>query len=160
MRVGEHLLERRAVVPRSLPEVFAFFSDARNLERITPDGLSLEIVEVPDRLVVGSRIRYRLRLGRLSLGWRTLISVWEPPHRFVDVQERGPYALWEHEHRFLSLGEETEMVDRVRYRLPLWPLGEIAHPLVRRRLEAIFDFRAQSLRELFAGPDGESGSSW
>lgn len=137
-------------MPRPLPEVFAFFSDARNLERITPEGLSFEILEVPARLAAGARIRYRLRLGGLPFEWRTLISVWEPPHRFVDVQEKGPYALWEHEHRFRASGAETEMVDRVRYRLPLWPLGEIGHPLVRRRLETIFDFRAESLRELFA----------
>jgi hypothetical protein len=35
------------------------------------------------------------------------------------------------------------MRDTVRYALPLWPLGELAHALVvRRDHAAIFDFRA------------------
>jgi ligand-binding SRPBCC domain-containing protein len=44
------------------------------------------------------------------------------------------------------------MRDRVEYELPLGPLGRIAHTLfVRRQLEAIFDFRARAIAELFSG---------
>ena len=38
------------------------------------------------------------------------------------------------------------MRDTVRYALPYWPLGEVAHALlVRRDLEAIFDFRRREV---------------
>ena len=63
--------------------------------------------------------------------------------RFVDAQLSGPYALWHHTHEFAADGHDgTVMRDVVRYALPLWPLGELAHALVvRRDLERIFDYR-------------------
>ena len=42
----------------------------------------------------------------------------------------------------------TLMRDTVRYALPLWPLGELALPLVRRDLRRIFDFRRDSVGAL------------
>jgi len=78
----------------------------------------------------------------VRLRWLTRIEDWEPGRRFVDRQLRGPYALWHHTHTFEPHPEGTLMRDRVRYRLPLGPLGAIAHvALVRRDLDAIFDFR-------------------
>ena len=79
--------------------------------------------------------------------WRTRIEAWEPPHRFVDVQLSGPYSLWEHTHEFEADGEEATLIrDRVRYALPLGPLGELAHRLfVRRDVERIFDFRREAV---------------
>jgi hypothetical protein len=43
------------------------------------------------------------------------------------------------------------MRDTVRYRAGLWPLGELAMPLVRRDLDAIFDFRREAVARLL-GP--------
>jgi hypothetical protein len=40
------------------------------------------------------------------------------------------------------------MRDTVRYRPGLWPLGELALPLVRRDLRAIFDFRRDAVDRL------------
>ena len=81
--------------------------------------------------------------------WRTRITAWEPETRFVDVQERGPYALWEHHHHFIALGEGVRVIDRVRYALPLGPIGRVAHALaVRASLSGIFDYRYERVREL------------
>jgi hypothetical protein len=79
----------------------------------------------------------------LPLRWRTRIEAWEPPVRFVDVQLRGPYSRWEHTHTFQADGANAVLIgDRVRYVLPLGPLGEIAHAaLVKRDLKRIFDYR-------------------
>jgi ligand-binding SRPBCC domain-containing protein len=101
----------------------------------------------------GALIEYRLRLHGVPVRWRTRIEVWDPPRRFVDAQLRGPYTFWEHTHRFAPAGPDAvQMTDRVRYSLPLGPLGELAHRLlVRRDLERIFDYRRDAVAELLGG---------
>jgi ligand-binding SRPBCC domain-containing protein len=148
----EHLLETTIELPLPCEEAFEFFADAANLERITPPELHFRFVTpLPVDMRVGALIEYRLRLLGVPFGWTTCISVWDPPRRFVDEQLRGPYALWEHSHSFTETGAgarpRTRIADRVRYRLPLSPLGDVAHALVRRRLERIFAFREEAVRE-------------
>jgi ligand-binding SRPBCC domain-containing protein len=142
-----HVLERAQLVPRPRSEVFAFFADARNLEAITPPWLSFH-VSTPGEIAMteGTLIGYRLRLHGVPLRWRTRIDVWEPDARFVDRQLRGPYRLWEHTHTFEPHVDGTLMRDRVRYALPLGPLGRAAHALlVRRDLARIFDYRRDEI---------------
>lgn len=141
MRV--HVLEREQVLPRPPSEAWEFFQDAYNLEEITPPFLGFEVLTPrPIEMRLGTLIEYELRLHGVRLRWLTRIEDWEPGRRLVDRQLRGPYALWHHTHTFEPHPEGTLMRDRVRYRLPLGPLGAIAHvALVRHDLDAIFDFR-------------------
>lgn len=134
--------------------VFAFFADAGNLERITPPQLNFHIVTPqPIEMRPGTLIDYRLRLRGFPITWRTEISIWEPPHRFVDRQLSGPYKQWIHTHTFTGLGpSETLIEDEVRYRLPFEPLGDAAHFIVRRELEKIFDFRQKEVGRLMQKP--------
>ncbi len=140
---------RRSQRLRGRPEaVFAFFADARNLEAITPPLLRFRVVTpAPIEMRVGTLIQYRLRLRGIPVNWLTTIQAWAPPHRFVDVQLRGPYALWHHTHELAPDGDEhVVMHDTVRYAIGFGPLGELAHRLlVRRDLEAIFDFRRDAV---------------
>lgn len=148
-----HTLRRAQRLPGSPAEVFAFFADARNLEAITPPLLRFRVLTPdPVRMAPGALIRYRLRVRGVPVGWLTAIREWDPPHRFVDEQRRGPYALWHHTHSFEALGDQsTLMRDVVRYALPLGPLGELAHRLfVARDIEAIFDYRERRVAELWA----------
>lgn len=147
-----HTLEIAVLLPKPIEEVFAFFADAANLERLTPPELRFEILTpLPIALQSGTEIRYRLRLFGVPFGWRTCISVWDPPNGFVDQQESGPYKLWHHTHSFEAVDEGTLMRDRVRYALPLAPFGEVAHPIVRRQLDRIFSYRTETLLGLFGG---------
>jgi ligand-binding SRPBCC domain-containing protein len=150
MRVYEIYQEQ--FVARPVEEVFGFFSDAHNLEQITPAWMNFHIVTPPPiELRAGATIEYRLRWRGISLRWVSEIPVWEPPRRFVDVQVRGPYAHWRHTHDFEPAEGGTLLRDRVEYALPLGPLGRLAHWLaVRRNLEAIFAYRAQRVAELLA----------
>jgi ligand-binding SRPBCC domain-containing protein len=130
--------------------VFAFFADAGNLELITPPWLKFHIATPrPIEMTEGTRIAYRIRWHFVRLRWESEIVEWDPPRRFIDVQIRGPCAMWRHTHEFAPVNGGTRVVDVVRYRLPLGPLGAVAHQLkVRRDLETIFDYRAQRIREL------------
>lgn len=151
-----HILERSQVVPLPRAEVFSFFADPRNLEVITPSFLRFSILPpVPGWLDVDSRIDYQLSLFGVPFRWRTRIAAWKPGFRFVDVQERGPYALWHHTHTFEDEGGATRVSDRVEYRLPLGPLGDVAHPiLVRRTLARIFDHRQDRVAALLGAAPG------
>jgi len=148
-----HTLQREQRIERPPQEVFGFFGDAFNLEPLTPPLLRFEVLTpAPIAMAVGARIRYRLRLHGIPVRWLTEIREWSPPERFVDEQVRGPYGLWHHTHEFAALADgATAMRDTVRYRPALWPLGELAMPLVRRDLEAIFDFRRDAVARLL-GP--------
>jgi ligand-binding SRPBCC domain-containing protein len=142
------VLERTQVVPRPIDEAFRFFSDPRNLERLTPAFLQFKFLSPPPETVqAGSEIDYQIRLYGVPVHWRTRIEVVDAPHKFVDVQEKGPYALWRHSHSFRDLGDgTTEMKDRVEYAMPLGPLGEIAYRLfVARSLAQIFEYREREL---------------
>jgi ligand-binding SRPBCC domain-containing protein len=89
-----HTLEREQRVALPIDQAFAFYGDARNLERITPPLLRFEVTTPkPIEMGVGTLIEYRLRLHGVPVRWRTRIEAWEPPKRFVDVQVKGPYSL-------------------------------------------------------------------
>ncbi len=152
--VPEFLLERRLFLPRSPEEVFPFFADARNLEAITPPWLEFRILTPdPIEMRAGARIDYRLRLHGIPLRWRTEITVWEPPHRFVDEQIRGPYRRWVHEHTFTECPGGCEMRDRVRYAVPG---GRWVHALfVKKEVGRIFDHRSRFLERQFGRRDGK-----
>ncbi len=141
-------LEREQRLPGPPEQVFPFFADARNLEAITPPLLRFVVVTPePIAMRVGTLIQYRLRLHGVPVSWLTSIQAWEPPHRFVDVQVRGPYALWHHTHTFAPDGDGgTVMRDVVRYAIGFGPLGELADRLlVQRDLDAIFAFRRDAV---------------
>jgi ligand-binding SRPBCC domain-containing protein len=142
-----HQLCRTPLVGRALPEVFAFFADAANLEALTPPFLRFRILTpMPVEMRPGARLDYRLSLFGLSIRWRTRITEWKVHERFVDEQESGPYALWRHTHSFEARGDATLMRDQVDYAMPLGPLGAAARALfVRRTLDRIFDFRRDAI---------------
>jgi len=144
-----HRLEREQSLPHPVEDVFAFFADARNLERLTPPLLRFEVLTPgPIEMRPGALIEYRLRLHGVGVDWLTRIEEWEPGVRFVDMQLAGPYRLWHHTHTFERCGSGTLMRDTVRYALPAWPLGELARSLVARDLDRIFAFRRDNVVRL------------
>jgi len=141
--------ELELATPRE--ETFAFFAEARNLEAITPPFLRFEVLTPPPiAMKEGALIDYQLRLHGIPLRWRTRIAAWEPPHRFVDEQLRGPYRRWEHEHTFEATEVGTRLRDRVRYSvLGGWLVDRL---LVRRDVARIFRYRKARLQALLEAP--------
>ena len=146
-------LYSRQHVPATLDEVWAFFSDARNLLAVTPPHLNLKVTnEVWGQTVyAGQVMTYKVKpLLGIPLSWMTEITHVEEKSYFVDEQRKGPYKLWHHQHHFRAVEGGVEMTDLVHYRLPFGPLGSIAHGLiVKEELEKIFTYRYQKIVELF-----------
>jgi ligand-binding SRPBCC domain-containing protein len=151
MLTPRYQLHREQLIARPLDEVFAFFANAGNLERITPTFLHFRILPpLPISMEAGAAIAYRLRLFGVSFDWLTHIVLFEPERRFIDRQIAGPYRLWHHLHEFQAVKGGTLMRDVVDYELPLGPLGVLAHGLwVRRTLDRIFDYRRDQVAAIF-----------
>ena len=131
---------------------WAFFSDPRNLPRITPPSLGLEVTsDLPGEMYPGMIITYRVRpIPWVAAGWVTEITHVREPSLFVDEQRFGPYRFWHHEHHFRGVEGGVEMEDIVHYALPFGKIGTVfGGPFVRRRLAEIFAFRRRFLEQEF-----------
>jgi ligand-binding SRPBCC domain-containing protein len=148
---GMFVLHAEQWLPCPREKLFDFFSDAFQLETLTPPLLRFEVVTPPPIVIQsGTFIDYRLRLHGIPIRWQSEISEWEPPSRFVDRQTHGPYRVWRHEHRFVVQHGGTLVIDHVEYRAPGGSL--VNRFFVVPDLRRIFGFRMQKLRELFGPP--------
>ena len=147
-----YVFEARLWLPRPRVEVFAFFADPSNLALLTPPELTLTLEAPVAGMVAGTVLDFQMSWRGIRARWRALVREFDPPHRFVDVQVRGPMARWEHRHMFMEVDGGTRIEDRVTYELPFGPVGDLAHALfARRKLQAVWDYRARRLGELL-GP--------
>lgn len=150
-RLGVDELYAQQWVPTPLKDIFPFFSDETNLEKITPPWLGFHVQNKSTKTIQeGTLINYKLRIRGVPAVWQSRIEEWRPPHSFVDTQLKGPYGLWHHTHAFEALGGGTLMTDRVLYKLPVWPLGILSKPLVASDVKKIFAYRRKTINEMFA----------
>ena len=148
-------IHARCLLPVSVPEAWDFFSDPRNLRRITPPSLGIRITsDLPPRMHQGMLVTYTIApfLG-IPVRWVTEITHVQEPWLFVDEQRFGPYRFWHHQHHFREVDGGTLVDDLVHYALPLGLAGRVfGGPFVRRQLSGIFAFRTRFLEETFAAP--------
>lgn len=146
-------LRSELLVNKPIAEVFPFFEDARNLSKLTPPWVKFEMLTHGEIVMKpGAEIAYNIRLLGIPLYWKSIITEYHPPHRFVDEQAKGPYAYWRHTHSFREVPEGTVVGDDVDYSLPLGVLGQIGHPVVVwPQLIAIFRYRHAAMGKLFSG---------
>jgi ligand-binding SRPBCC domain-containing protein len=155
-----YTLHRRQWLPLTLHETFEFFERPGNLPLITPTWLGFCLL-TPEPIVMtrGLLIDYQVRVLGIRSHWRSLISEYNPPHGFRDVQVIGPYRLWDHRHRFWRENGGTAIEDFVVYEAPLGPIGALMNRLViERQLRDIFDYRHRRIEELLLGNASRSWS--
>ncbi len=149
-----HTLTSKQIITATRQQAWDFFSDPRNLARITPPEMGFEITtpDLPPRIRAGLMIAYRVRpLFGIPMSWLSEITLVREGECFIDEQRVGPYAVWHHEHWFHERdGGRIEVEDRVTYALPFGSLGDLAHPiLVKPQLDRIFAFRDSAVRAHF-----------
>lgn len=144
-RNGEDVFYAEQFIASPPEQVFTFFKDPFNLEKITPSSLNFHIEKVSEgELRQGTLIDYTLKIRGVPAKWKTILDEWKPPYRFVDNQLKGPYKLWHHTHEFRPFCGGTLMVDRVRYSMPMGFLGWlVAGKFVRKEIQHIFSYRRQ-----------------
>ena len=145
-------LKTKQFVKTDMATCWDFFSDPKNLSKITPQSMGFIVrTELPDKMYEGLMIEYTVSpmLG-IPMNWITEIKTVKNHSFFVDEQRKGPYRIWHHEHHFKEVDGGVEMTDIVSYELPLGFLGRLMHPiLVKNKLKEIFDYRRQKVDELF-----------
>ncbi len=141
----------RSILIRATPSaLFEFHDDPRNLLRILPAYLRVEIASAPERLGPGARLDYTMFVGPLRFDWKLAITDYDPPHRFVDTQVEGPFSSYRHIHRFEPEEGGTRLASTIDYELPAGPLAELARRIVfDARVAEVLDYGHESLRRLF-----------
>ena len=148
-----YCLKSTQEIPIQLDEAWAFFSNPRNLKKITPDHMGFDIVTdpLPLRMYSGELIEYKVKpiLG-IPLRWITEIKNVEHEKYFIDEQRSGPYRFWYHEHWFESTEHGVIMKDKITYALPLGVFGRLANSVfVKKQLSGIFEHRRKKIIEIF-----------
>lgn len=148
----QYLFQCEQTLPISIEQAWNFFSDPRNLCKITPASLDFKIISaVPAKIYDGLEIEYRVRpLLGIRLPWISRIHDVREPFQFVDVQLRGPYRYWHHQHTFESISTGVLMKDIITYEVPLASIFPWVNDwVVKKELERIFNFRYETLKSLF-----------
>jgi len=146
-----YTLYKKIVIKKPLEEVFRFFQEPENLGKITPSGMGFKILTpAPIKMEKGTVIDYIIHIKGIAQHWQTLITDYDPPLKFADLQLKGPYTFWHHTHRFEAQGDSTIMHDEVSYVLPLGILGRMAHSIfIKSELKRIFDYRERVIQAYF-----------
>ena len=80
---------------------------------------------------LGDSVTWRARHFGVVFQMTSAITEYQPPSRFVDEQQHGPFRRWWHEHTFTPLvNGQTQMIDIVRFESPFGLLGYLADSLV------------------------------
>jgi ligand-binding SRPBCC domain-containing protein len=148
-----HCLKRTIKLPISVEEAWNFFSNPRNLQKITPENMGFNITSefFKQKMYAGQIITYIVRpmLG-IKMNWMTEITQVKDKEFFIDEQRVGPYKIWHHQHHFKAIDGGVEMTDIIDYVVPLGFLGRLVEPiLVRKKLKEIFDYREIKMDEMF-----------
>jgi ligand-binding SRPBCC domain-containing protein len=146
-----YIFRSSQLINKPIENVFEFFADACNLEKLTPLTLKFQILsDLPILMKTGTLIDYKITIHGMPVKWKTEILEWMPPYRFIDIQRKGPYKLWRHTHTFKTIDGKTLMEDVVEYEMPFGIFGRLAHPLfVKKEIEQIFDFRKKIIESIF-----------
>ncbi len=159
-------------LPYSVPQVFAFFAQPRNLPRLMPAWQKAQIdwptshltpphlpseepsVDLTNAAGEGSRIVLRfqpLPFVPFRLSWESEIVSFSWNDRFCDRQLSGPFTSWKHCHCVRSMQHNgiagSWIVDDIEYEVPFGIAGKLAHRLwLRRQIEQAFVYRTVSLK--------------
>ena len=148
-----HCIKKEVLVKRP-EETVEFFNTPKNLAILMPKIMGFKLL-TPEPIVMkeGAVFDYTVTLfGLFPIRWTSYISLYDPPHSFVDIQLKGPNSYWHHEHRFESCDEGTRVIDTVHYMLPLGLLGRLANFIVMKPMVSyIFKYRTRVINAMFNG---------
>ncbi|WP_167613157.1 SRPBCC family protein [Maribellus sediminis] len=151
--MGFYQVIRTQKIPADLDMVWDFISAPENLKKITPASMGFEITSGGNNqeMYEGMIISYRVRpILNINTTWVTEITHIKPQTYFIDEQRVGPYKMWHHEHQLEKIEGGVLMTDIVSYQPPFGWIGNLANTLIiRKKLQAIFDYRTLALEEIF-----------
>jgi ligand-binding SRPBCC domain-containing protein len=150
--MGFYQFKRTQQINEPINTVWQFISNPKNLKIITPDYMGFDILskDIAPTMYAGMIISYKVApLLNINMQWVTEITHIKENNYFVDEQRVGPYKIWHHQHILEPAKNGTKMIDIVSYKPPFGFIGNLAHPLIERKLKEIFNYRSTVLSNLF-----------
>ena len=151
-RGGIYTLYSKQLVKVSIQEAWDFFSQPKNLNKLTPKDMNFKINSGnPNEFYEGKIITYTIKLFFFRFNWTTEITKVEKNICFIDKQLFGPYKLWHHEHHFKDNQDGTiTIIDKVKYKLYFHPFSNLIHSIyIKNKLLQIFSFRNKMMKSIF-----------
>lgn len=138
-------------IPHAPEKVFEFFKDEKNLEKLMPPSLGVQVNgKTTGKFEEGTLVNLKMKVHGISQNWQSQIVEWNPPKRFIDQQTKGPFKKWRHSHSLEMLGDGTHVTDHVVFQLPAGILGAVLGGWkVHQDLTKMFKYRAKKMREFF-----------
>ncbi|MCA9799238.1 MAG: SRPBCC family protein, partial [Cyanobacteria bacterium HKST-UBA04] len=152
---------KRTLIPAPAQAVYDWHVKPGAFEALTPPFERVTTINggLANGISPGARVQLVIRPVAwlpLVLRWTCVHGEFVPGRQFVDEQEpgHGPFVYWRHVHRFEPVDVHCcQYIDEIEYRLPMGQVGQlIGGPLVRARLNRLFDWRHQRVLQVFAGP--------
>jgi len=139
--------------PFAVAPLFAFLLRPANRMALALPALHLQLLEGPEVLALGARVRLSARRWGLSREMLSEVTVFEVDALIVEEQRTGPFRAWTHTQRFAGLAEgRARLVDAIDYEPPGGMLGLIlSAAAIKRELTASFAHRDRRLIELLGG---------
>lgn len=114
------VVEFASIVPASVEEVFAFYTDTRSITPLM--GVPTRCPEGVTTFGEGARFHLRLGVAPFEIETDAHILKMEAPHFYIDKKTELPFDLWEHHHHFTPLSaRETLLSDRLFVRPKFLP---------------------------------------
>ena len=134
---------RRSRIDAPAAEVYLWHALPDALERLTPPGEHVRVIEKSGGIERGGRVALQFGRWPFRRRWVAEHRDFEEGRYFSDVQVSGPFAYWKHTHIFEPDGPSACILeDRVEYAVPFGVLGRwIGGWYVRRKLAKLFEYR-------------------
>ncbi|KHF41790.1 SRPBCC family protein [Halalkalibacter okhensis] len=138
--MGSLVFTYRTIIDAPIEQVWAFFSTADNLAKITTFP-KVTILSNPET-VEGNIIHLKLQVALLSVNWTSRISKVDHLSCFLDQGEDLPFPFteWSHLHNFTKFGAHTIMEDVVNFK------AKVPSCVTRPILQVLFKGRESAIK--------------
>jgi len=147
---GLYTLNTKYEINAEISEVWSFFTNVKNIEKIMPTELNFNVnSRNPTNIYEGKIITFNTKI--LPFYCANIVSeIKSISHEkyFIDQQISGPYKIWHHEHHFQKTQNNTTIIiEKIKYKLYLHPFSRILHKIfIRKKLAYIFRHRIRKAK--------------
>jgi ligand-binding SRPBCC domain-containing protein len=142
------VIEKRELIRRSAPEIFAFMDRPANWKSAFPDSLAVQLEQHPSDLRPGTIFRYRLHRWPVDVSWDVVVSEYHPPTRFTNVKARGYFPRWILEHEIVPREGGAELVMRLSYEVPDGLYATLSNNyVIREAMEELVTANVRAVRD-------------
>ncbi|HEX7172536.1 MAG TPA: SRPBCC family protein [Candidatus Limnocylindria bacterium] len=145
------IIRSRSWVAAPIDEVFRFFDDPVNLERLMPPPVRIRLTRIePAPPRPGSVFEFRYGLGPFQRAWTVRLMDRVENERFVDETISGPMAQFHHSHTFVAArGGGTWIEDRINFHVgPDGPVGVVVDAVAGVVMRLTFVWRHARQRRI------------